>query len=262
MHTDVIDLRDFYKSRLGHMVQRTVRREVRAIWSDVRGQSILGLGFATPFLGPLRADAERVVAAMPAAQGVAPWPSNAPGLTALAEESHLPFADYSFDKVLLVHGLEMSEQLPTLMSEVWRVLAGSGRILNVVPNRQGIWSRVDGTPFGHGKPYSAGQLSRMLRHHSFVPEQTSHALFVPPVRSRMLLRSSAAWEKLGHRFFERFSGVILMEASKQLYRVTPAAAPKHARLPRLVPLPSPAPASSRALLSDAHEPAVAESRTG
>lgn len=245
MHSDVIDIRDFYKSHLGRIAQRTIRQRLRLLWGDVRGQSLLGLGYATPYLSQFRGEAERVFAAMPASQGVAAWPASGPGLTALAEEAHLPFADYSIDKVLLVHGLEMSDQLPDLMGEVWRVLAGGGRMLCVVPNRQGLWARFDVTPFGHGQPYSKGQLSRMLRHHSFVPEQTDHALFMPPLRSRMLLGSSAAWEQLGHRFFERFAGVILMEASKQLYRVTPAASPKRARLPRLVSLPRPATASSR-----------------
>ncbi|MEO1250051.1 MAG: methyltransferase domain-containing protein [Pseudomonadota bacterium] len=249
MHSDVVDLRDFYHGHLGHIAQRTIRQQIRHFWGSLEGQSVLGLGYATPYLSPFRGEAERVLAAMPASQGVATWPSSGPGLTALVEETHLPFADYSIDRVLLVHGLEMTEQLPDLMGEVWRVLAGGGRVLCVVPNRQGIWARIDVTPFGHGQPYSAGQLSRTLRHHSFVPERTRHALFVPPLRSRMLLRSAAAWEQVGHRFFERFAGVILMEASKQLYRVAPTATRRRPSLPRLVPLPSPA-TSGRALASE------------
>lgn len=246
MHSDVVELRDFYNGHLGHLAQRTIRRQIRDLWPSVQGESILGVGYATPYLGPFRGEAERLFAAMPASQGVTAWPRNAPGLTTLAEESHLPFADYSIDKVLLVHGLEMTDQLPNLMSEVWRVLRGGGRLLCVVPNRRGIWARIDATPFGHGQPYSAGQLSRTLRHHSFVPEQTGKALFVPPLRSRMLLRSAGAWEQMGHRFFEGFAGVVLMEASKQLYRVAPSGRRQKARLPRLVPIPSPAASNASA----------------
>src|SRR2546430_2803869 len=31
----------------------------------------------------------------------------------------------------------------TMLKEVWRVLAGGGRLLIVVPNRRGVWARLD-----------------------------------------------------------------------------------------------------------------------
>jgi len=38
----------------------------------------------------------------------------------------------------------------------------------------------------------------------------------------MMLGSAAAWEKLGERWFTRFAGVAMIEASKQIYaRPTP-----------------------------------------
>ena len=46
-----------------------------------------------------------------------------------------------------------------LLREVWRVLAAGGRLLAVVPNRRGVWARIDTTPFGHGRPYSRSQIT-------------------------------------------------------------------------------------------------------
>ena len=86
-----------------------------------------------------------------------------------------------------------------------------------MPNRRGIWARVDSTPFGHGQPYSAGQLSRLLRDNLFTPTATAPALFAPPLASRALPISARAWERAGRRWFERFAGVVLVEASKTLY---------------------------------------------
>src|SRR3546814_1157411 len=68
-----------------------------------------------------------------------------------------------------------------LLREIWRVLTGDGRVLVVVPNRRGLWARSDRTPLGWGHPYSAAQLSRVLRDNMFTPTRTQRALYVPPI---------------------------------------------------------------------------------
>jgi SAM-dependent methyltransferase len=217
MHSDVVDLRDFYATSLGQVAIRMIRRRIRLIWPDLTGMRLLGMGYAVPYLRPFREEAERVVAVMPSLQGVLAWPPDGANLVALAEESELPFDDSSMDRVLLIHGVESSEEVRALLKEAWRVLTGAGRILIVVPNRRGIWARLDRTPFGLGHPYTPGQLSRLLREEMFTPVQSATALFIPPVRMRMMLGSAAAWEKLGERWFTRFAGVAIIEASKQIY---------------------------------------------
>ena len=232
MWSDVVDLREFYESRRGQVARHLIRHRVRQVWPDVRGQAVLGLGYATPYLRQFLGEAERVVALMPAPQGVVHWPPEGPNLVALAEETELPLPDYCIDRALLVHGLESSESLREMLTEVWRVMTSTGRLLVVAPNRRGIWARSDRTPLGHGHPYSQSQLSRLLRDNGFTPTRTERALFVPPTRSRALLRAAPAWERLGARWFPTFSGVLLMEAGKQLY----AAREKPARRRHLAPV--------------------------
>jgi hypothetical protein len=151
----------------------------------------------------------------------------------------LPFDDSSMDRVLLVHALESSEEVRPMLKEIWRVLAGSGRVLVIVPNRRGIWTRLDRTPFGLGHPYTPGQLSRLLREEAFTPVRSGGALYIPPSASRVMLRAAAAWEQIGERWFTRFAGVAMVEASKQIYA---RAAPRQKlrRRPAYVPLPRPA----------------------
>jgi SAM-dependent methyltransferase len=220
MWTDVVDLRDFYDSSLGQLARRMIRRQLRLLWPDVSGMRVLGLGFATPYLRTFMAEAERVIAVMPASQGVLPWPAEGPGLTALADETELPLPDRSMDRILLVHALESTEQVRATMREVWRVLADGGRLVVVAPNRRGIWARLERTPFGNGRPYTTGQLNRLLRDNMFTPVAQTSALFLPPTTSRMMLRSAPAVEELGRRWFETFAGVILVEATKQIYAGT------------------------------------------
>jgi SAM-dependent methyltransferase len=222
MWHDVVDLREFYETRRGQVARHMVRRAVRSVWPDVTGQSVLGLGFATPYLRQFKVEAERTLAFMPASQGVMHWPPEGPGLVSLVEETELPLPDYSVDRVLLVHGLENSESLRGLLREIWRVLTGDGRLLVVVPNRRGIWARSDRTPLGWGHPYSGAQLSRLLRDNMFIPARTERALYVPPIANFTFLRSAPAWERMGARFFPTFAGVVMIESGKQLYAGTMA----------------------------------------
>jgi SAM-dependent methyltransferase len=227
MASDVVDLRDFYRTPLGGVARRMIRRAVRRIWPDLHGMRLLGIGYPAPFLTAVSPETERTVALMPASLGVLAWPPEGANLALLADEDELPFADFSMDRVLLVHALETSEQASRLLKEVWRVLAGGGRLLIVVPNRRGIWARLDRTPFGSGRPYTMSQLSQLLRDELFTPVATGSALFVPPSRSRMVLRSARAWERIGVRWFPTFAGVVIVEATKQIY-----AKPTATRAPR------------------------------
>ena len=123
-----------------------------------------------------------------------------------------------------------------MLKEVWRVLAGGGRLLIVVPNRRGIWARLDRTPFGSGRPYTMSQLSQLLRDEQFTPIGSHAALFVPPTVSRMVLRSAPAWERIGKRWFPTVAGIVLVEATKQIYaKPTAVRAPRR----RLVYQPAP-----------------------
>lgn len=217
MWPDIIDVKDFYDSSLGLVARRMIRRRLRELWPDLRGMNVLGLGYATPYLRPFRGEAERVVAVMPVGMGVLHWPPEGPNLACIADEAELPLPDLSMDRVLLVHGLECTEQLRALLREAWRVMADGGRLLVVVPNRRSIWARADHTPFGHGHPYSLEQLRRVLREAMFTPVNAARALYVPPSRRRFILAAAPAWENIGDRWFQPLGGVAMVEAGKQIY---------------------------------------------
>jgi SAM-dependent methyltransferase len=243
MSLDVVDLRNFYAQRLGSVARRFVGHGIRARFADTRGMRVLGIGYPTPYLGLFREEAERCLAFMPAAQGVVKWPSLRPGLAALADEFALPLADAAVDRVLLVHSLEMSHEAGALLREVWRVLAAGGRLLAVVPNRRGLWARMDTTPFGHGRPYSRSQITQLLRETWFTPTGWGEALYVPPIARAWFLRSAPAWERAGSTISAPFAGVHIVEASKQVYRTVPVRRVRHRLVPALKPALAPSPSA-------------------
>jgi SAM-dependent methyltransferase len=242
MSLDVVDLRNFYAQRLGAVARSFIGRGIRTRWGNTAGQRLLGVGYASPYLGQFREEAERCLAFMPAAQGVVKWPSAYPTLSALVEPLELPLPDASVDRVLLIHSLEMSQDAAALLREIWRVLAAGGQLLAVVPNRRGVWARMDNNPFGHGRPYSRSQITSLLRDTWFTPVAWSEALYVPPIERSWFLRSAAAWERVGALLPGPLSGVHIVEATKQVYRALPARPRKRQLMPELPVLaPTPAP---------------------
>jgi len=241
MSIDVVDLRNFYAHQLGVVARRFVGRSIRGRWTDSRALRVLGVGYATPYLGLFRDEAERCLAFMPGAQGVVKWPSARPALTALVDESDMPLPDGAVDLVLLVHALEMSQDPSQLLREVWRVLSAGGKLLAVVPNRRGLWARMDTTPFGYGRPYSRSQILHLLRETWFTPVGWDEALYVPPIGRKWFLRSAVAWERVGATISAPFAGVHIVEASKQVYRALPVRKEKRQLVPALEPALAPAP---------------------
>src|SRR5690349_12350465 len=245
MTIDVVDLREFYSRRLGIVARQLINRGIRTHWPHADGMRVLGIGYPTPYLGLFREDAERCVAFMPAAQGVLKWPTARPTLATLVDQFALPLPDAAVDRILLVHALEMSDDPAALLREVWRVLAPSGRVIAVIPNRRGVWTRTDVTPFGHGRPYSRSQITQLLRQTWFTPTSWSEALFMPPVAAGWFLRSALAWERVGAALSLPFAGVHIVEATKQVYRVSPARRERVRLIPRLEPVLVPSPSSRR-----------------
>ena len=234
MRRDVLELRRFYASPLGKAVREMVGRKLGEAWGDPKGLDVLGLGYATPFLENL-GSARRAVAAMPAAQGVEAWPHEGRNLACLADEAALPFTNALFDRILVVHGLEETDDPVALLREVWRVLAPSGRVIIVAASRLGLWSDAEKTPFGHGRPYSRSQLEELVREAELEPTAWSRALYLPPVE--WTSGFAEAFEQVGSRLWPQFSGLILLEAVKQTFAVKPKAPPLRAKAPVLRPVP-------------------------
>jgi SAM-dependent methyltransferase len=216
MHPDVFELRDFYNRPLGTVVRRLLTSRIRARWRSVNGLTVMGLGFAIPYIGMFRGEASRLGALMLSDQGALAWPASAPLATVMVEEAMLPLPDASIERLLGVHCLEGSERAAALLREIWRVLTPEGRLLLVVPNRRGIWARLDSTPFGHGRPYSRAQLERLLADALFTPLEYTPALYMPPLERKWLVRWATAFERLGAALWPVFAGVIIVEARKEL----------------------------------------------
>lgn len=230
MHMDIVEIRGFYQSLLGKMTTRSIGMGLSRVWHPLPNERLLGLGYARPWLEGFEPDTERTYSFMLAAQGAVKWPREGASLSALVFDEELPLPDSSIDRILMVHALEHAENPRESLMEAWRVLAPNGRLILVVPNRRGLWARFEHTPFGTGRPFSKGQIVRLLRDANFTAGAMTEALLFPPVRRPSLLRIAVQTERVGFKLWPIFSGVIIMEAQKRLYQGLPVSARQSRRV--------------------------------
>jgi SAM-dependent methyltransferase len=235
MYPDVVDLREFYESEQGLTCRRLLRAHLRDLWPNVAGLSLLGFGYATPYLRPFLGEAQRVMAMMPAPQGVTWWPREGPNHTALCEETALPLPDACVDRLLLMHALEHTGHSADLLQEAARILTANGRVIIMVPHRGGFWSREAGTPFGYGFSFSQGHLKRILAANHFQVERVQRALFMPSFAQKLFPSAIDGAEKFGQRFLPTLAGVLLVEATRQVY-LRPAREKSRVSKPVLLPM--------------------------
>lgn len=216
---DVVDLREFYASRLGNTTRRLIANRLKPKCGNLAGATVLGLGYALPYLDDLVPDSALGLGFMQARQGVIHWPGDGATRSALVDDIDLPLLESVVDIALVVHGLELSQAPAEMLREVWRVLSPQGRLLLVVPNRRGLWARFDTSPFGHGQPFSRPQLAGLLRDCEFSIVSWSPALYFPPSGRSVVLSSAPAIEEAGSRLMPALSGVLIVEAVKQVYAI-------------------------------------------
>ena len=242
---DVVDLRNFYAQRLGVVARRFVSRGIRARWNDTSSLRVLGIGYATPYLGLFREEAERCLALMPAPQGVVRWPSSRPALAALVEEDDLPLTDSAVDRVLLVHALENSDR------------SGRAAARSVARARRRRAAARGGarTGAGFGRAWTrrrsamAGPI-RAPRSRICCARPGSRR---PAGAKRSTCRRSRAAGSCARRspgnaparrISAPFAGVHIVEATKQVYRAIPARRERRRLVPALQPVLAPSPGAA------------------
>lgn len=252
MRRSIEELRTFYGEPAGALVRRLLARRLADAWGEAVNCDVLGLGYATPWLDAF-VGARRQVAAMPGGQGVEHWPSVGKNRTLLVNERSLPFPAGSFDRVLLVHALEESDDAQALMLEAVRILAPAGRIILVAAARGGLWARSEATPFGHGRPFTRRQMEQLVRAAGLEPTAWSQTLYVPPWGPLLPLADSL--EPIGRHIMPGAAGVVLLEATREAYaRARPGGAVATAPVRATVLHPQPASRGTHDLAGNSERP--------
>ncbi len=193
MDMDALQLRRFYHSKIGRIVRRALKHKINTLWAGAHDQTILGLGYAAPYLGSFQ-DRNTVIVASNDVMGPSCWQSklgNA-NVETLIDPQYLPFHHEVIDKAILCHHLEYVDKIKDHLHELWHVLKPEAKAIIIVPNRHGLWAKAEWSPFGYGTPFSESQILYYLTECGFVIEDHYKDLFVPPVQSGLAFRALQA----------------------------------------------------------------------
>ena len=217
MYPSAYELKSFYNTDFGKVIQKSVYRQIKKMWPNVNNLRLMGYGYPVPYMDYYLNESERSFAIMPASRGVHKWPEHDANLVSMARGYQLPIETESIDRILLIHAVEYAYSIDELLEEIWRVLKSNGRMIVVVPNRIGFWSRATWSPFGQGVPYSHYQINKTLQKSRFVCENYSRALYTPPLNWALNIKSADFFERYGKYIYPALSGLHIIEASKQVY---------------------------------------------
>jgi SAM-dependent methyltransferase len=210
---NILDMFEFYSSALGKATARVISKALNLKHHSGNSSIVLGLGYALPWLL-----SDQAFAFMLAKQGVLQWPSSSSHTrSALVHDDSLPLPDHSVDMCIVVHGLEFADEPQAMLEEIWRVLAPQGTVYLIVTNRCGLWAVSEATPFGHGQPFSRGQILKLLRESQFLVKRVTPVLHMPPLKHVAGWKVPELFERVGSALPFHLSGAILIEAQKQVH---------------------------------------------
>ncbi|CAO5679680.1 MAG: hypothetical protein HEEMFOPI_01688 [Holosporales bacterium] len=216
MDCSIKTLHAFYHSPLGDVVRTVIEKKVSHFLNgDQHHRVILGVGYAHPFLSPSIIENNTVLSFMPDSIGACVWPTAENNKVALVHDWMLPLANQSVDVICIVHALEFVQQTEAFFHELWRILKKDGKIILIAPNRRGLWSRFEHTPFGFGRPYTMTQAQEILSNYGFITTQKERFLTFPPINHPSLLKGASLFDKIAPFFLKNFSGAIGLVAEKK-----------------------------------------------
>jgi SAM-dependent methyltransferase len=217
----VTDINAFYQTALGTDVRKTLLRAIKSAGLktgyDVRTLLVgvpdaYTIAIAEFVLGPVTI-AYNETETMP--EPVVDMPR---AEIAMISHNTLPFDDFIFDQVIILHALEFSPAPVRLMREVQRVMTSDGQAIIVTSNRTGMWVWFASTPFGEGITFSASQMRDVLEAAELSPTRVYSALFSPPFDA--VSNVAETIESVGQYLGLGIGGVVMATAIKQRYAGT------------------------------------------
>lgn len=219
------DLHSYYQSAKGQRAAILLSQDIRPLWPELSTKAEIAVGFPFPFL-PHR---QMPPVLMPSQPGAAAWQGESGIKSAEIEPDCWPVASDMLDRVFIAHALEFVPDPAGLLREAARSLCGGGKLVMMVPHRRGLWVRSARTPFGHGMPFSRGQLHRLLLECGLQPSAYHRSLILPPSSMGWPSSVQNKMERLGGRVARVLGGVLLVEATKMVYVKRSAHAPQGLR---------------------------------
>ncbi len=210
------NLNSFYKNNLGKSVEIFVQQKINSYIDTRLNKVVMGIGYTEKYLQHFQDNKCTTLSLIPSF--IDNFYCDKNDINVICEEDHLPISNDSCDVFLLVHCLEHSNSPWGLMAEINRILPSGGKIIVVVPNRVGLWSRRTNNPFGSGRSYTKGQLKKLLNSTGFFELEIDYSIYYPPFNKFFNHKIFNFCEKFLKYILRENSGVIVGVYEKRVHK--------------------------------------------
>ena len=210
---DVGRIDKFYNGERGQIVAKLLRKDLSDIWRLSKTGTNLAVGFPFYFFP----EDSVCPVLMPTEIGGMAWAHEQEIYSAIIDSNSWPLESDSMDSILITHALEFIPNQNSFLLEAGRVLKSAGKLIIMVPHRGGLWSRAETTPYGHGTPFSKGQIFSLLKNTGLRLEKCTSSLFLPPFADKLPKTVSNQIEFVGEHLLQLLGGVLIVEATKMVY---------------------------------------------
>lgn len=226
MWLDIIDYNNFYTGLLGKRIAFSLAEILEKEFLTLNQQPIshiVGYGYMMAIFNHLIAQKninDQFTLLFPSSMGGTVWSANNINSHALiCDHDILPFGDMQCDYIILCHALEHSKDSEDLLKSCHDALNPNGKLIIIVPARQGIWARSPYTPFGQGKPYSLTQLRYLLRKANMEITKHKRIFHTHPYLYKNFLKLHQIIDIIIKNIAYHLGGVLIVEAQRSEYIV-------------------------------------------
>ncbi|MGB1360944.1 MAG: class I SAM-dependent methyltransferase [Alphaproteobacteria bacterium] len=209
-------LNHFYNSKIGKRALHFLCEKIDELARIKNDSVVVGFGYTDPYLEKIDGLKNYTVSLIP--NFIEGFNINNNNINVVCDEERLPLSENSVGLFVLTHALENAQNPLALMLEINQVVNAGGKVIVVVPNRVGIWARQTKNPFGFGRPYTEGQLRRLMAQAGFVEIENNYSLYFPPVDYFCNEKVSNFFEDWIGYFMRENSGVIVGVYEKRVHK--------------------------------------------
>ena len=211
-------LNAFYQASTGKYLSNEIENCLTSSWprEELKECHLLCVGFPPPGIMETCLQGKSFALLSPSFLGSKKIVRKGRNMSAVGDETHLPFREGSYDRILVFHALEYTQDTVSFIEGLWKVLSPGGRIFLMVPNKKGAWKK-SGLPYPDlAKSFLFREVRSFLEKNGFTLINNYGIWYGLPVDFFGTILFSGLLKRLSGGSSVGFPGFLIFEAEKKI----------------------------------------------
>ncbi len=208
----------FYQTPTGKKLSNEIENCLTSSWprEELKECHLLCVGFPPPGIMETCLQGKSFALFSPSFLGSKKIVRKGQNMSAVGNEADLPFREGSYDRILIFHALEYTEDAVSFIEGLWKVLSPGGRIFLMVPNKKGAWKKTGLPKPDLANPFLFQEVRSFLEKNGFTLINNYGAWYGLPVDFFGTVLFSGLLKRLSGGGSVGFPGFLIFEAEKKI----------------------------------------------